>query len=380
MKEPRLVARKLTPLGLGLALAGLLVVAWGLLEGSWQRTGLGLAIVFTILASGLLTHLEANELMNNLERRIPEVPVEGYVAPVILSVKNNSLLALIIAEVEDTPPRNLKRIGSLRTRLIAPPGTEARTEYYLVARAGKRAFGEVKAKVYDPLGLYELTVEWCPKGDAHLHGKPAQEKVELKDSLEREVSTLIRKYSRGMGLEFYEIREYREGDDPRLIDWKATARLGKLIVKEMRKETSSPVIIMVAPGPEGDHGEPYKTPFERASRIAAGLAGELSSKGVVVGYIGLVEEPVIVPPSPGPRGLHAVLSGLAETPPSGKPPRDISAVIRKYLIDYVRARPLLLLLAPQAIADAIGEEALAVAGEVNARLIVMVVKDEKENN
>ena len=380
MKEPRLVSRKLTPLGLGIAMAGLLVIAWGLLESSWQRTGLGLALVFIPLASGLLAHLAANELMNNLERRIPEVPVEGYVAPINLSVKNNSLLALIIAEVEDTPPRNLKRIGSSRTRLIAPPGTEARTEYYLVARAGKRAFGEVKAKVYDPLGLYELTVEWCPKGDAHLHGKPAQEKVELKDSLEREVSTLIRKYSRGMGLEFYEIREYREGDDPRLIDWKATARLGKLIVKEMRKETSSPVIIMVAPGPEGDRGEPYKTPFERASRIAAGLAGELSSKGVTVGYIGLVEEPVIVPPSAGPRGLHAVLSGLAETPPSGEPPQHLAAVIRKYLRDYVRARPLLLLLAPPAIADAIGEEARTVAEEVNGKLIVMVVKDEKENN
>ncbi|MCE4620529.1 MAG: DUF58 domain-containing protein [Desulfurococcales archaeon] len=380
MKEPRLIARKLTPLGLGLALAGLLIAAWGLLEDSWQRTGLGLALAFTPLASGLLTHLAANELMNSLERRIPEVPVEGYVAPIILSVRNNSLLAPIIAEVEDTPPGNLRRIGSAKTRLIALPGTEARTTYYLVARPGKRAFAQVKAKAYDPLGLYELTIEWHPRGDSYLHGKPAQKKVELKESLEREISTLVRRYSRGMGLEFYEVREYREGDDPRLIDWKATARLGKLIVKEMARETSSPVIIMVAPGPEGDKGEPYKTPFERLSRIAAGLAGELSSKGITVGYIGLVEEPIIVPPSPGPRGLDAVLSGLAETPPFGEPPPDLAAVIRKYLRDFVRARPLLILLAPPEIADAIGGEARAVAGEANGKLVVMVIKDEKENN
>ena len=38
--------------------------------------------------------------------------------------------------------------------------------------------------------------------------------------------------SRGRGLEYAETREYAAGDDLRYMDWKATARFGKLMVKK----------------------------------------------------------------------------------------------------------------------------------------------------
>lgn len=43
---------------------------------------------------------------------------------------------------------------------------------------------------------------------------------------------------KGIGFEYYESREYVVGDDPRLIDWKASARLSKLIVREYLMETA----------------------------------------------------------------------------------------------------------------------------------------------
>ena len=44
---------------------------------------------------------------------------------------------------------------------------------------------------------------------------------------------------KGYGLEYYETREYVPGDPFRFIDWKATARLSRLIVKEFLEETYS---------------------------------------------------------------------------------------------------------------------------------------------
>jgi len=41
---------------------------------------------------------------------------------------------------------------------------------------------------------------------------------------------------KGQGLEFSEIRDYREGDDVRAIDWKVTARFNKPFVKEFIEE------------------------------------------------------------------------------------------------------------------------------------------------
>jgi len=49
---------------------------------------------------------------------------------------------------------------------------------------------------------------------------------------------------RGRGFEYAESREYVEGDSQRRIDWKASARLGRLIVKEYYEESSGAVHII----------------------------------------------------------------------------------------------------------------------------------------
>ncbi|MFK5956629.1 MAG: DUF58 domain-containing protein, partial [Planctomycetota bacterium] len=41
---------------------------------------------------------------------------------------------------------------------------------------------------------------------------------------------------RGTGLEFEEVREYVEGDDPRSVDWNVTARMGRPFVKRFVDE------------------------------------------------------------------------------------------------------------------------------------------------
>jgi uncharacterized protein (DUF58 family) len=53
---------------------------------------------------------------------------------------------------------------------------------------------------------------------------------------------------RGLGSEFESLREYAEGDDFRKIDHKASARRGKLIVRQYETERSQAVLILIDVG------------------------------------------------------------------------------------------------------------------------------------
>ncbi len=52
----------------------------------------------------------------------------------------------------------------------------------------------------------------------------------------------------GLGTEFAELREYATGDDPRLIDWKATARRSRLLVKVLEPEQEQTLLILLDRG------------------------------------------------------------------------------------------------------------------------------------
>ncbi len=60
-----------------------------------------------------------------------------------------------------------------------------------------------------------------------------------------------RRATAGRGEDYYQTREYESGDSTRRIDWKATARTYKLMVKEFRDVEGSPHVIcdLRSPGP-----------------------------------------------------------------------------------------------------------------------------------
>ena len=53
---------------------------------------------------------------------------------------------------------------------------------------------------------------------------------------------------RGEGSEFHQLREFAAGMDPRSIDWKRSARMRNLVVREMRAERNHQIILCVDSG------------------------------------------------------------------------------------------------------------------------------------
>jgi len=50
---------------------------------------------------------------------------------------------------------------------------------------------------------------------------------------------------RGMGVEFSDVREYVEGDDPRSVDWNVTARVGRPFIKQFVEERERSLIFVL---------------------------------------------------------------------------------------------------------------------------------------
>ena len=74
---------------------------------------------------------------------------------------------------------------------------------------------------------------------------------------------------RGQGLNFEEVREYREGDDIRNMDWKVTARTDEPHLKVYREERERSVVLCVDHGPHMHFGTRGTFKYVQATRATA---------------------------------------------------------------------------------------------------------------
>ncbi len=108
------------------------------------------------------------------------------------------------------------------------------------------------------------------------------------------LSTLGRRQTvlRGNGFDLGEVREYVAGDAITRIDWKATARLDDLHVREFESETSV-VTTMILDARSSLHaGPPGATKFDYLRQVALALVGESKNSGEPIGLYVLDDEGV----------------------------------------------------------------------------------------
>ncbi|MGQ9659071.1 MAG: DUF58 domain-containing protein [Thermochromatium sp.] len=97
---------------------------------------------------------------------------------------------------------------------------------------------------------------------------------------------------RGAGINFEEVREYREGDDIRYMDWKVTARANEPHLKIFREERERSVVLCVDKGPPMHFGTRGTFKLVQAARAAALIgwaASQLNDRSV--GWCSAIRRP-----------------------------------------------------------------------------------------
>jgi uncharacterized protein (DUF58 family) len=82
----------------------------------------------------------------------------------------------------------------------------------------------------------------------------------------------VRSRWRGRALEFADYRPYSPGDEPRLVDWRAYSRLGRLYLKQYEEERARRLTVLLDTSASLDWGEGDAHKGDYARRLVASLA------------------------------------------------------------------------------------------------------------
>ena len=119
------------------------------------------------------------------------------------------------------------------------------------------------------------------------------------------------KQRRGLGLEFHQLREFREGDSLRQIDWKATARQRTPIAREYQDERDQQIIFMLDCGRHMRSQDDELSHFDHALNACLLLSYVALRQGDAVGLSTFAsEQPRDLAPVKGISHLNTLLNSV----------------------------------------------------------------------
>lgn len=116
----------------------------------------------------------------------------------------------------------------------------------------------------------------------------------------------------GRGMDYAESRAYQSGDDARRLDWRLTARSGKLHTKLYQEEREGRLLILLDTHASLRFGTRARYKSVQAARAAAVAAWLAVRAGERVGLLAFGEHDRLLRPQGGAHGALAVCGALAE--------------------------------------------------------------------
>jgi uncharacterized protein (DUF58 family) len=217
-------------------------------------------------------------------------------------------------EVRDEPPQAF-RVEGARFSVRVPARGAAEATYWVTPPArGDYVFAALSVRAAGPLGL--AIRQWRILQTASVTVVPNSRMAARLELLGRRAHLLRTgvnpRRQRGEGRTFESLREYVRGDDSRHIDWKATARRRKPIVREYEVERNQNVLLMVDAGRMMTARVGELTKLDYAVNAALLMAHAAVGQGDKVGLMLFAGEVLAyLPPRGGRRQLRQVLDLLA---------------------------------------------------------------------
>ena len=117
--------------------------------------------------------------------------------------------------------------------------------------------------------------------------------------------------TKGFGLEFEQLADYQFGDDIRFIDWKSSARMNKMLIKEYRDERNRTVFLLVDGSQSNWFGSTPQLKKEVIAEIASVLALAAVYNKDHVGMLLFTDKvEQTMPPKGGINHAHKIMQQL----------------------------------------------------------------------
>ncbi|MFN8651367.1 MAG: DUF58 domain-containing protein [Gemmatimonadales bacterium] len=221
--------------------------------------------------------------------------------------------------VREEFPRVLRPVtaggGTTERVLTIAPGATLREDIaVLPTERGKSPGGRLSLRILGPWGLVwrQVTREapWTATVYPSLVGASLRS---LPTQTQRRREAGFRNVRRlGEGRLFESLKEWVPGEDTRTIDWKATARRGKVMARQYEDERRQQVLIVIDAGrmltAEVDGRSRLESVVEAALHLAHSAEEHDDNIGLMV-FADEVQQ--FIPPARGRRALRAVLEALA---------------------------------------------------------------------
>jgi len=145
------------------------------------------------------------------------------------------------------------------------------------------------------------------------------------------------------GLEFDELRQYQPGDDLRSVDWKTTAKTGKLHVRMKLVDKRVTIVFLVDKSRSEKFGSFINTKEDIQSCILSILVSAASETGNEIGFIAFTDriENYIQPKAGEKEALKNIKNILLETPRSNRTDLNIAF---KFLNEKIPSTALIFIL------------------------------------
>jgi uncharacterized protein (DUF58 family) len=288
------------------------------------------------------------------KRTIAERLSIGRENTVELRIFNEGALPLICKVKDDFPSVIQSDVREFDFQL--PANGFSSLKYNLVPRRrGSYDFGLINIRYLSFLKLF-----W------HEVKSPAQQTIKVYSDLKKlhDLSIKLSHSSelgelhqrrRGQGTDFSSLKEYTVGDDAKAIDWKATARRDRPVVRTYEAEQEQRLLVLIDAGRMMASDLEGLTRFDHALNSALCLALTGLSRNDQVGFGIFADKPLMyLPPRRGKSHLKSILEGTFDIEPRLVEP-DYAGML-SYFATAQKGRSLIVVLSD--LTDPTGSQAL----------------------
>ena len=339
-----------TPRGNTLLLLSAVLVSLGIVGALESQAFLlyaGVALFLFYYASKLVLQMKVKALDRlEISRKFSPRMGEGSLLEVEVRFVNRTFVRLPLELQDAYPPFFRIRSGANAAVINVPAKGFSELRYNVRPTSiGSNAFGPLRLVTRDIAGLffYERSITDAVPGTVEV--TPAVKALAKGVLTAVAISTYggsLTSRRKGEGLEFADIRRYEPGDPYKRIEWHATAKTNRLMVRQLNAETQLNVMVLLDSTESMAYGEAGRTKLDYAARAVASLVSYLSKRGDFVGLTVMQgDTAAVIPLAKGELQAYKILEALGRlTPKESRADSLRGAVSRCLAVGGVKGKTL----------------------------------------